>query len=135
MSAPPIGLRALIGAILEPYADGDRIVVQGADFEIEDNATANIALLFYELATNAAKYGALSGTEGRVTVKLVEAGANARLVWEETGGPPPAPGQTAGFGSQLEKGILRALQGTIEREWRPQGLVAAIAIPARALGS
>ena len=90
-------------------------------------------MLFYEFATNSAKYGALSVVEGEVHVELFTDSDQACLVWRESGGPEPSSGGSAGFGSQLQNGVTGALRATLEREWPPQGLVAKLTMPRDAL--
>lgn len=127
-NAPTISLHALIRAILEPYGAQERIVIAGADPVIGGKAMTHIALLLHELATNAAKYGSLSA-DGHLELKARQANGRLRLVWQETGGPEPSPRLASGFGSRLEKGLANALNATIERDWKPTGLVASIEIP------
>jgi two-component sensor histidine kinase len=83
-------------------------------------------MAIHELTTNAAKYGALAQTGGKlaVTWALEEAtdGATLRLSWVERGGPPVAPPRKFGFGSRLLNRVLAAqLQGQVEMRFPPEG--------------
>jgi two-component sensor histidine kinase len=86
-----------------------------------------------ELATNAAKYGALSGTTGEIAITWnVEAGEPAvlRLRWEERGGPPVEPPVRRGFGSKLiERSLAHELQGTVRIEFVRTGVVCTLEAP------
>jgi GAF domain-containing protein len=113
-TAAPAG--EVVHAVLASAGHGDRVSVAGPDFDLGPRATLSVSLLLHELATNAAKYGALSVPDGRVAVawRFDGAGEAAELVldWTESGGPPPvAPAQSkrAGFGSRL---IRMGLAGT-----------------------
>jgi two-component sensor histidine kinase len=101
-------------------------------------------MALHELATNAAKYGALSTPEGRVAVRwrrertAEEGGGTLRIEWVEEGGPPVRPaagaGRRPGFGTRLIEGaIRRQLGGTVTLDWAPEGLRCTLAIPARRL--
>ena len=92
-------------------------------------------MLFHELATNATKYGALSTAAGTVQVTISAGTETVLVTWSELGGPTlEAPAGRAGFGSQLiELSAVRQLGGTVERDWRPEGLVMEIAVPTNAL--
>ena len=119
-------LRGLISQILEPYAFSqfDRIVLTGDDVAIDDRGATPIALVLHELATNAAKYGALLAEEGQVRIAIKRAGDDLTIDWTERGGPylSGAPSVT-GFGTRLaELSVERQLGGTIERTWDPDGL-------------
>src|SRR5690606_892359 len=82
-------LHAFLSALLAPYRGeaGDAITIEGEDAVFDDQAATPVALLFHELATNAAKYGALSTPEGRVTVRSAYTDDGFRLTWIEEGGP------------------------------------------------
>jgi len=130
-------LHGLFAELFEPYqlAERSRITVGGMDVAIDDRAATPIALLFHELATNAAKYGALAQDGGTVSLDVAADGDATHLVWRETGGPAvTAPAAQGGFGSQLiELSAVRQLGGAVERDWRPEGLVVSIKLPAAAL--
>jgi two-component sensor histidine kinase len=126
---PATTLHALIRTILSPYdeaagADG-RVRIEGADCAIGGGAVTAFALLLHEFATNAAKYGALSVVEGRVTIACRVAAERLLLTWTEEGGPPVAPPETEdGFGTFLARATVEGqLAGSIVREWLPAGLV------------
>jgi len=139
-SAPRMGpstLKALLVELLNPYPalDEGRLVIEVDDLPIDDRAATPIGLVFHELATNAAKYGALSMPDGRVRLASTVQDGKVRLTWEEQGGPPVSgPPESLGFGSRLtEMSIVRQLGGTIERLWSRDGLRVVIEIPLSAL--
>lgn len=134
-SAPgtlPDSLRGVIGEILAPYLalTGERILISGPDVRIDDRAATPVALLFHELATNAAKYGALSTADGTIRIDTGEAGEDVKIVWSESGGPAvPGPPDHVGFGTRLaELSIVGQLGGSIDRKWELKGLVATIRV-------
>ena len=126
-------LHALTNAIFKPYvaADLERFVVTGDDMNLDDGAITSLALVFQELATNAAKYGALSGKVGRVSVGWERQGDTLAFQWQEDGAPPiKAPPQQHGFGSTLLRNTLtRRFGGTFQSHWREQGLMVEFALP------
>lgn len=123
-----VGLLRLIKTVLEPYSDGDRISIAGEDCRVGQKTAPNLTLLLHELATNAAKYGSLSADDGRLAIDLSLAQNVVRILWTETGGPEPSLERSPGFGSRLERGLASALGTTVDREWKPTGLVASISI-------
>ena len=129
-------LHRLLDELLAPYrGNGEqRIIVMGEDIRVDDRSATPFALLFHELATNAAKYGALSSAEGTVTVRTQVDDTTAFMAWEENGGPPAHGPEQDGFGSKLiELSIVRQMGGTIERDWRSAGLVLRVSIPLTSL--
>jgi len=115
----------LLSTILEPFSeDGQgRWALKGSDFEIAAKDVTNFALLFHELASNAAKYGALSVPDGRLQIEVEITGETSKLRWLENNGPGQSPASThVGFGTRLAQTVARSLAGEIEREWRPEGL-------------
>jgi len=111
---------------MQPYqiTDQQRVRIRGGDLPVDDQAATPIALVFHELATNAAKYGALSTEEGSVTIDLATIGDLLEIRWREHGGPAiQCPPVRSGFGSRLsELSIRQQLGGTIERHWNRDGL-------------
>lgn len=125
-------LHGLLTNLFAPYEDspGARIHLSGADVTIDDRSATPLALLFHEVVTNAAKYGALSVPEGHVEFAVHVDGDQANMVWTETGGPPVHPVTSSGFGSRLlELSVQRQLGGTFEREWLAEGMVMQIHVP------
>ena len=128
-------LRGLLDALFAPYRrDGVAVEIAGDDAAVDDRAATPLALLFHELATNAAKYGALSVEGGRVEVTIARRDRTVTLDWVETGGPPVQPAAEEGFGTQLiELSALRQLGGSVTRDWRPAGLAMRVEVPAASL--
>lgn len=119
-------LHGLLGEILSAYpALGEgRLTVTGDDPDIDDRSATPIALVFHELATNSAKYGALSSEIGTVAIEIAQAGDDVRVHWIEQHGPQVQgePGDT-GFGTRLvQLAVTQQLAGSIERYWLVEGL-------------
>ena len=127
-------LRGLLAELFAPY--GNRIRIRGADFALSPRATTPIALVFHELATNAAKYGALASEGGAVDLTVRERKNDLRLVWREHGGKRPRKPQKDGFGSRLvEMSVTGQLSGTWERRFEPEGLVVELTLSKEALST
>lgn len=130
-------LQGLLEELLLPYqlAGQDRLRISGTDAEIDDRSATPLALLFHELATNAAKYGALSNTDGWIEVRMARSDDGLiDLEWREHGGPPASPPSTEGFGSRLiELSAVRQLGAAIKHDWRPEGLVLSISLKEKSL--
>jgi len=133
-------LPVAVRAALAPWTETGRLLV-GCDcgdrqLRLRPSQTQALVLALHELATNAAKYGALSRGEGRVLVRcMTEPGAEGgRVEWEERGGPPiPADlsTQRKGFGTRLLERALPREMGpgsTVALDFAPSGLRAAIRI-------
>lgn len=128
-SQPALGgstLKGLLQEIFRPYPayDEERIAIIGDDVPIDDRGATPIALVFHELATNAAKYGALLSAQGRVNVEIVRTDSAVRIVWREAGGPTiRGEPERTGFGTRLaELSVAQQLGGVIRREWEASGL-------------
>lgn len=138
-SASELGHNSLTGVLRElfaPYDDeeGARIRIEGEDMEVDDRSATPLALLFHELATNAAKYGALSSERGHVLVALRHDANDCAIDWREEGGPAVMSPTRIGFGAKLmELSVERQLGGRIERNWRPEGLEVSVIIPRRTM--
>lgn len=133
------GLHDVIDAALEPFgiANGrkERFVVTGANIRFPPNAAVALGIAFHELATNAAKYGAFSNGHGCIGIEwtVVPSSNEDRLIlrWQEKDGPPVTPPTRKGFGSRvMEHGLTHELKGSVELDYRPDGLVCTIDIPA-----
>ncbi len=122
----------------EVEASFPRIRWSGPDLLLPENALVAMALLFNELATNAAKHGALSGERGHVEVSWMQDDEGAddrrfRLTWAESGADREVtPPERTSFGTLLmERSVRNNLGGTIARRWEPGGLIVDITLPAR----
>jgi PAS domain S-box-containing protein len=129
-------LRGILEQIFAPYDDAgeSRIVFSGVNPAIDDRSATPLALLFHELATNAAKYGALSVPQGRVHIDVAEDGSDICVTWREEGGPPVQHSDHEGFGSRLmQLSAERQLGGRMQRDWRAEGLLVSLRIPFRSM--
>jgi len=118
---------------LAPYlqeSHDKRIVMEGLQTVLEPTAAQAIAVVLHELATNAAKYGALSNAKGRIalTWSRTEDG-QVIFRWTELGGPKVNAPERKGFGSRLIEGTIRPLGGKVLFDWRAEGLICEIAVP------
>jgi two-component sensor histidine kinase len=129
-------LQALIETIMAPYQNlapqRPRIHVNCFDAPISGESVTSFALLINELATNAAKYGSLSSPDGRVEITCSEHDGRIVIDWQEFGGPIVSIANGAeGFGSRLVKATVEGrLNGSIRREWKPEGLAILVSIDA-----
>jgi PAS domain S-box-containing protein len=107
---------------------GRQIFMSGPDLTLPTEMIQNIGLALHELATNAAKYGALSTPEGRVDITWTavprqDGSTHVTIGWTESGGPPVSPPTHRGFGQiVIERTVARAVGGTVELDYRPEGL-------------
>jgi PAS domain S-box-containing protein len=126
-------LRDLLQTAVEPYLDAaskQRVEFSGPKVPVSGRAVTGLALLLHEFTTNAAKYGALSVVDGRLTVEWWVADGNVLLTWRERGGPPVSgKPESEGFGSLLTNATAVQFGGKISREWRSEGLVVTLSIP------
>jgi PAS domain S-box-containing protein len=128
-------LQDLVTRLLTPYEGQDRLSFSGENTEIDEGAATPLALLIHELATNSAKYGALSRQEGRISLSGHAEGDDYVMTWRERGGPPvEAPPQTEGFGSRVVSLTIEGqLRGSFEREWSREGMELTVRVPLSAL--
>ncbi len=131
-----VSLGSLAEIALEPYVNRakNNVSVSGPDVELDSRAVATLGMALHELATNAAKYGALSSGEGRLalTWRLEENGGEKRVVisWRETDGPRVHDRPKEGFGTNFVKqSIAYELSGAVEMSFEPGGFSAQISFP------
>ena len=128
-------VRAVIEAELLPYAQDTehQIDLQGPEIALAPNDALSLGLATHELATNAAKYGALSRSGGKVAVhwKLVAPGL-VRIEWQESGGPPVKAQRGRGFGTDLiERIVAHELKNPVELDFAPEGVRCVLTVPVR----
>jgi PAS domain S-box-containing protein len=125
-------LALLLAEELAAYRSTGQVVLTGPTVALKADAVQPLSMSLHELATNAAKYGALSIPDGRVEIDWrVERGALI-LTWREVGGPRvAAPPQRTGFGAKLLDAAVRGqLGGEVNSTWRPSGLCCELRIAA-----
>lgn len=132
------GLVDIVHDALEPFggADGraERVVIKGENIRFPPASALALGIVFNELATNAVKYGALSNEAGSILIDWTRAStpAGARLIlhWQEKDGPRLSTPSRAGFGSRvIERSLADELRGTVNLEFRSDGVVCAMTIP------
>jgi PAS domain S-box-containing protein len=128
--------RSQLGHYLE--VETGQISLSGPLVVLKPEAAQSLGLALHELATNAAKYGALSLPAGRVAItwrRLSKApDADVEVVWKERLGPPVTEPERAGFGTLvIERNLARAVDAEVDLSYEPDGLVCRIVIPATQL--
>lgn len=133
-------IRAVIEAELQHFriALGDAIMLDGPDLELAPNDALSFGLAVHELATNAAKYGALSVPGGKVTISW-QRGEDpaaetewAEVEWQETGGPRVPGERRRGFGTELiEKVVAHELRQPVTLDFAPTGVRCVLRVPVR----
>ena len=114
------------------YVDliGTRIHLAGPEMMLKPEAAQNLGLALHELATNAAKYGALSNEEGHVDIRWDLAEGRFHISWREFGGPAVSPPAREGFGHKVVTRIVTlALEGKVDLRFEPSGLVWKLDVP------
>lgn len=130
------GLAAVIERILAPYAaNADAVVIEpGPAVDLNARIIMPLSMILHELATNAAKHGALSLSGGRVRISWRVEGENNRLHldWVESGGPSVSPPVKTGYGTKLiQSATTYGLGGRVEQTYAAGGLEMEIVIPLR----
>jgi two-component sensor histidine kinase/DNA-binding response OmpR family regulator len=125
-------LSRLLDEELAPYrsSDAERITVVGPAVFLQPAVAQILALVLHELATNAAKYGALSMTSGRVMLTWQIRSNELVLEWEETGGPTVEAPVSKGYGTKvISASVERQLGGRAIFDWHPEGLHFNLSVP------
>ncbi len=107
-----------------------RISLAGPATLLTPSATVTLTLALHELATNAAKYGALSNENGTVAVRWTVEADKLDFVWQESGGPPVTRPQQTGFGTRLlERAVASDLAAAVTIDYDPNGVICTITAP------
>jgi two-component sensor histidine kinase len=131
-----IPLAELVGHELAPYAVTGNTQIDGPDVVLTPEAAQVLAMVIHELATNAAKFGAISVESGRVAVRwsFVANGHAERplcIEWEESGGPRVLPPTRSGLGTSVVRELIPyELGGNVEHVYRSEGVHCKLEIPA-----
>jgi two-component sensor histidine kinase len=116
-------IRELVRRTVEPFA-ATRFVVSGPSLEVNPRHALALSMALHELATNAAKYGALSTPQGSVQIVWRTDGCELALRWREVDGPRVSPPTRRGFGSRLlERSLASELSGRSWVDYAPGGVV------------
>lgn len=122
-------LRGVVEGAAEPFGSA-RFQIDGPDLQLGPKAAISLAMVLHELATNAAKYGALSVDGGTVTVSWRADDEILSLCWKERGGPTPVPPTRRGFGTRLiERGLAGELGGEVRILFETEGVVCTVVAP------
>jgi PAS domain S-box-containing protein len=118
---------------LAPYFEKDEtgVRINGPQVLLEPNTAQAVAVTLHELATNAAKYGALSVPNGQISLEWShEADGRLILHWREIRGPAVRTPTHRGFGTRVVERMIRQLKGEAHFHWRADGLVCEITLQA-----
>jgi two-component sensor histidine kinase len=118
----------ILSAELRPY-DVARRSIEGPEILLSPKLALTMALLFHELATNAAKYGALSSSVGKISVRWSCSDPWLRLEWRESEGPPVTVPNHRGFGTRLFLRALEQFGGKVEATFASTGLICKLSVP------
>jgi two-component sensor histidine kinase len=129
-------MASLVESAVEPFIakEKDRVRISGPRLPIAAPRALMISMILHELATNAAKYGALSNDSGKVAIEWHSTRDGSvpqlQLIWQESGGPPVAEPTRTGFGTTLiQRGLTGQLGGRAEIEFAPSGLRCTLECP------
>jgi PAS domain S-box-containing protein len=128
-------LGTLVAEEFAPYRTGNKVEVKGPNVSLSPATAQGIALALHELATNAAKHGALSSLKGRVSLAWQLQSDILTLHWVESGGPPIKTPSARSFGLKVIKAsIEQQLGGKATFDWNPKGLRCDLLIALREAG-
>jgi PAS domain S-box-containing protein len=128
-----VSLTALAERVLGDEVAAGRAGFGGPEVLLDPGKVLGLSMILHELFTNAVKYGALCNDEGRLRLEWATEGNEVILTWAEEGPPCVSDMPSSGFGHRMIAMSVKAdLKGTIDRDWRPDGLTAVIRFPADA---
>ncbi|MBA2772096.1 MAG: PAS domain S-box protein [Sphingomonas sp.] len=125
-----IALSALAERVLGADVALGRARYGGPEILLKPGQVLGLSMILHELYTNAIKYGALCNDEGRLDVDWAGDDGTVELTWKEQGPPCESDSPSSGFGNRMiAMSVKSDLKGTIERDWRPDGLTAVLRFP------
>jgi two-component sensor histidine kinase len=129
----PAMMAAVVSNTLAPHcSDGDRAKISGPDVALDGRRAHALTLALHELATNAAKYGALSTESGWIDISWTAEDGALSFVWRERGGPPVVAPERRGFGSTLiSRNLGLAFGGKVELDFHADGLLCRLVAPTK----
>jgi two-component sensor histidine kinase len=123
-----VSVAEILKAELKPYGM-ERVLLEGGYLLVDAVHAKALALTFHELATNAAKYGALSHSKGVVAISWTSSEGLATIRWEERGGPCVVAPAQKGFGTSFVDRVVKSIGGNVEREFHKEGLCCRVSFP------
>jgi two-component sensor histidine kinase len=117
----------MVAAELGPYV-ASRVDIRGPNALLPPKHALTMALLLHELATNSAKYGALSAPDGRISIMSSMVDSVLSIEWRESGGPTVSAPTRRGFGLRLLQRALAQFQGSVETRFEPSGLICKLSL-------
>ena len=136
-----VPLAEIVQRELAPYATAGNTKIQGLEEILSAKASQAMAMVFHELATNAAKFGALSSANGHVSAgwghrRNGHADTRLSILWEERGGPSVPPQTHSGYGTEVIRDLIPyELGGTVDLVHAPEGVRCELEIPGHWLSS
>lgn len=125
-----VGLDEICATELEPYRAKTNVSVSGPSIRLNPEAAQTMTMVVHELATNAAKYGALSVSAGKVEVQVAGAAGALSLIWQESGGPQVNAADRESYGLRtIQTAIARDFGGKVNLTFPPSGLRCEIVAP------
>lgn len=125
-----VALTALVERVLGADVATRRASFGGPEILLKPGQVLGLSMILHELYTNAVKYGALCSDEGRLALEWAKDDGHIQLVWTENGVPCAPDLESSGFGQRMiAMSVKSDLGGTIDRDWRPDGLTAVLRFP------
>ncbi|HET7316485.1 MAG TPA: HWE histidine kinase domain-containing protein [Sphingomicrobium sp.] len=125
-----VAFSVLAEQVLSADVESGRARFGGPELLLGPRQVLGLSMILHELYTNAVKYGALCSDEGDITLEWNVVDEQVEMVWSETGPPCEHSDVSSGFGERMIAMSMRSdLDGTIERDWRPEGLKAILRFP------
>jgi PAS domain S-box-containing protein len=129
-AATEIGLSVLAEQVLGADVRAGRATFHGPELMLSGRQVLGLSMVLHELYTNAVKYGAFCTDQGSVALEWAEKDGLVELHWRESGATCDGPQTGSGYGGRMiEMSVRSDLDGSIERDWRPEGLLVTLRFP------